>query len=170
MKKTNITVILCTLLIVQALPLTKVSAATMESPTVATVENQDLVVTNSGSLIKSLTLSQKRQAIVTEAKKHLGKPYVYGAAGPNSFDCSGLTSYVYRQALGINITRTTGTQVTQGIAVSAKNLLPGDLVFPHSGHVEIYIGNGKVIHAPQTGDVVKIANLGSVWKARRIIY
>lgn len=111
-----------------------------------------------------------RNAVVNEAMKHLEKPYVYGAAGPNSFDCSGLTSYVYKTALGINIGRTTYDQVDSGISVSTSDLKPGDLIFSHSNHVQIYIGNGKVIHAPHTGDVVRIANLGTVWKARRIIY
>ncbi|MDS0525168.1 C40 family peptidase [Clostridium sp. SHJSY1] len=181
MKKRNITVVLCALLIVQAIPFTQASAATESKAqalstveTVAQYTNKDLQSSNFETLSKgsskSLTLSEKRQAVVKEAKKYLGKPYKYGASGPNAFDCSGLTSYVYKKALGINITRTTSTQVNQGIAVSKKDLQPGDLVFPHSGHVQIYIGNGQVIHAPHTGDVVKIAKLGTVWKARRIIH
>ncbi|NLK94742.1 MAG: C40 family peptidase [Clostridiales bacterium] len=111
-----------------------------------------------------------QQKIVDEALKHLGKTYVWGATGPNTFDCSGFTQYVYREALGIGITRTTYTQVNQGIEVSANALQPGDLIFPHADHVQIYIGNGQVIHAPQTGDVVRIAPIGNVWHARRIIY
>lgn len=180
MKKRNITVALCALLIVQALPFTQASAATVsKAPVVATVESaiqftsKDLQGGNFEALskgsTKSLTIAEKREAIVKEAKKYLGKPYKYGEDGPNSFDCSGLTSYVYKKALGIDITRTTSTQVKQGVAVDKDDLKPGDLVFPHSGHVQIYIGNGQVIHAPHTGDVVKIAKLGEVWKARRII-
>lgn len=121
-----------------------------------------------GSLVQPELTDQ--QKIVNETLKHLGKTYVWGATGPNTFDCSGFTQYVYRQALGIDITRTTYTQVNQGIEVSANALQPGDLIFPHAGHVQIYIGNGQVIHAPQTGDVVKIAPIGNVWHARRIIY
>lgn len=109
------------------------------------------------------------QVIVNEAKKYLGVPYVYGANGPYNFDCSGLVQYVYKQALGISLGRTTYDQVKEGRAVSRDELQPGDLVFPHSGHVQIYIGNGQVIHAPQTGDVVKISPLGTVWSARRIL-
>lgn len=115
-------------------------------------------------------LDIKRESVVNEAKKYLGVPYVWGGTSPSGFDCSGLVQYVYKHALGIDISRTTSTQVNAGIGVSASDLKPGDLVFPHSGHVQMYIGNGKVIHAPQTGDVVKISNLGKVWKARRIIY
>lgn len=111
----------------------------------------------------------KEEKIINEAMKHLGKPYVWGATGPNSFDCSGLTSYVYRQALGIEIGRSTYDQINSGREVSQSELKPGDLVFPHSGHVGIYIGNGQILHAPQTGDVVKISPIWQFWRARRII-
>ena len=110
-----------------------------------------------------------RDKVVNEARKHLGKRYEWGATGPNSFDCSGLTQYVYKQALGIDITRTTYTQINQGKSVSQSQLLPGDLVFTSSGHVGIYIGNNQMIHAPQTGDVVKISNIWSFYAGRRII-
>ena len=101
-------------------------------------------------------------------KKQLGVPYVWGGTSPNDFDCSGLVQYVYKETLGIFLPRTTYDQVNCGRAVSANELKPGDLLFPHSGHVQIYIGNGQVIHAPHTGDVVKISSLGEVWAARRI--
>ena len=120
-----------------------------------------------GVSAKALTNSQG-QSIVSEAKKHLGKDYVYGASGPNTFDCSGLVQYVYKQALGISLPRTTYDQANVGVEVSTSELQPGDLVFPSSGHVQIYIGNGQVIHAPHTGDVVRISSLGTVWHARRI--
>lgn len=106
---------------------------------------------------------------VNYAKQFLGRPYVYGATGPNSFDCSGLTSYTYRNSLGIDIGRTTYDQIKSGVEVSQNQLQPGDLVFPNSGHVSIYIGDGKIIHAPQTGDVVKISPIYKFWRARRII-
>ena len=109
-------------------------------------------------------------AVISEAYKHLGKPYVWGAKGPNSFDCSGFTSYVYRTALGIEIGGTTYDQINSGIEVSYSELQPGDLVFPHSGHVGIYIGGGQMIHAPHTGDVVKVASVYKFWRARRIVY
>lgn len=108
--------------------------------------------------------------LITLLKAQLGKPYVYGAAGPNAFDCSGLTSYVYKNALGIDIGRTTYDQLNAGIEVSQSELKVGDLVFPHSGHVGIYIGNGQMIHAPQTGDVVKISPVYKFWKGVRVIY
>ena len=87
------------------------------------------------------------------AKAQVGKPYVWGATGPYSFDCSGLTSYVYSLALGKYITRTTYTQVHQGktVAVSTATLKKGDLLFWGSKsspyHVGIYVGGGKFVHA-----------------------
>ena len=115
-------------------------------------------------------LEVKRQAIGNEAKRHLGKSYVYGAKGPDYFDCSGLTNYVYKQVLNIDIGPSTYQQINAGIEVSRNELLPGDLIFPHSGHVCIYIGNNQMIHAPQTGDVVKISPIYGFWRARRIIH
>jgi cell wall-associated NlpC family hydrolase len=97
---------------------------------------------------------------VSIAMQYLGVPYVWGGASPGGFDCSGLTSYVYAQ-LGIGLSHYTGSQWNEGTRVPADQLLPGDLVFFHSDlhHMGMYIGNGQMIHAPQTGDVVKIAPL-----------
>ncbi|AQR94026.1 NlpC/P60 family protein [Clostridium saccharoperbutylacetonicum] len=109
------------------------------------------------------------QAILNEAYKHLGKSYVWGATGPSNFDCSGFTEYVYEHAAGIDISRTTYTQINVGQPVSQDQLKPGDLVFPHAGHVGIYVGNGQMIHAPQTGDVVKVGPVYSFYAGRRIL-
>ncbi|MFW2487720.1 NlpC/P60 family protein [Clostridium chromiireducens] len=109
------------------------------------------------------------QAVLNEAYKHLGTPYVWGATGPDTFDCSGFTSYVYRNAAGIDISRTTYTQIDVGQSVSRDELKPGDLVFPNPGHVGIYVGNGQMIHAPQTGDVVKVGPVYNFYAARRIL-
>ncbi|TNY35304.1 C40 family peptidase [Thermomonospora catenispora] len=94
------------------------------------------------------------------AMTKLGKPYVWGAAGPNAFDCSGLTMWAYKQ-VGINLPHYTGSQWNAGTRIPRSQLQPGDLVFFHSDlhHVGMYVGNGKFIHAPQTGDVVKISPL-----------
>jgi cell wall-associated NlpC family hydrolase len=109
------------------------------------------------------------QGILNEAYKHLGASYVWGATGPSTFDCSGFTQYVYEHAAGIDISRTTYTQIDVGQPVSEDQLQPGDLVFPHAGHVGIYIGNGQMIHAPQTGDVVKVGPVYNFYAARRIL-
>lgn len=98
--------------------------------------------------------------IVEYAKNFLGVPYVLGGMSPNGgFDCSGLVKYIYGH-FGINISRTTKTQINEGKEVGKNQLQLGDLVFPSSGHVTLYVGNGKVIHAPQPGDHVKILIYG----------
>ncbi len=98
--------------------------------------------------------------VVQVALDQLGKPYVYGAAGPFSFDCSGLITYCYR-AVGIDLPHYSYDQARCGQQVSAADLQPGDLVFFRSlGHVGMYIGDGQYIHAPHTGDVVRVALLG----------
>ena len=109
------------------------------------------------------------------ARQYLGVPYVWGGTTPNGFDCSGLVQYVYKQ-LGINISRTTYYQVNDGVEVSKNELKQGDLVFFRKNgnihHVGIYIGGGQFIHAPQTGEVVKISNLSDrsdYYTARRIV-
>jgi cell wall-associated NlpC family hydrolase len=95
---------------------------------------------------------------VSIAMQYLGVPYVWGGGSPAGFDCSGLTKYVYAK-LGISLTHYTGSQWNQGTRIPANQLLPGDLLFyrPDLGHMGMYIGNGQYIHAPQTGDVVKIS-------------
>lgn len=113
--------------------------------------------------------SGNASAVLNEAYKHLGKAYVYGATGPNNFDCSGFTQYVYNHAVGIDISRTTYSQINVGVPVSQSQLQPGDLVFPHAGHVGIYVGNGQMIHSPQTGDVVKVSPVYKFYAARRIL-
>ena len=109
------------------------------------------------------------QAILNVAYAQLGKPYVYGATGSANFDCSGFTQYVYENAAGVDISRTTYSQINEGQAVSQDQLQPGDLVFTHPGHVGIYVGNGQMINAPQTGDVVKVAPVYSFYAGRRIL-
>jgi cell wall-associated NlpC family hydrolase len=101
---------------------------------------------------------------VALAYTFLGVPYVWGGETPNGFDCSGLTMYVYSQ-LGIRLGHYTGFQYYQGRRVPRDQLQPGDLVFfrANSGgvpqHEGMYVGNGSFIHAPRTGDVVKISSL-----------
>lgn len=99
-----------------------------------------------------------KQAVVDFAKAQLGEPYRFGAAGPNRWDCSGLTMEAYKQ-IGVNLPHHASSQQLLGHAVPETQAQPGDLVFwgPVSGHVAIYLGNGQVIHAPHTGDVVKIS-------------
>ena len=110
--------------------------------------------------------------VVGVAMQQLGKPYVWAAAGPDTFDCSGLVVYSFAQ-LGVSLPHSSYALWGAGAPVSADQLQPGDLVFFDGlGHVGIYIGGGEFIHAPHTGDVVKISSLseygGSYVGARRI--
>lgn len=105
-----------------------------------------------------------QKEIVKEAYKYLGRPYVWGAKGPSTFDCSGLAYYVYMKATGHYIGGWTGEQQYAGTQIPVDQAQPGDLVFwgPSSGvthHVGIYIGNGQFIHAPQPGDKVRITSI-----------
>ncbi|MFE0625386.1 NlpC/P60 family protein [Streptomyces sp. NPDC058864] len=95
---------------------------------------------------------------VSFAYGSLGLPYVWGATGPSAYDCSGFTQAAWRSA-GVSLPRTTYTQINAGTRISRSQLEPGDLVFFYSGisHVGLYVGNGMMIHAPRTGDVVKLA-------------
>ncbi|MDA3936966.1 MAG: NlpC/P60 family protein [Actinomycetota bacterium] len=101
-----------------------------------------------------------RSEVVNIAKKYLGAPYKWGASGPNSFDCSGLTMFVYSQ-VGVSLPHSSRSQIRVGQRVNRADLQPGDLVFFGSPihHVGIYVGNNQYIHAPRTGDVVKISSM-----------
>jgi peptidoglycan DL-endopeptidase CwlO len=113
-----------------------------------------------GSAVGSVGASAKALAAVAAAKSKLGAPYVWGGAGPSTFDCSGLTMWAYRQ-VGITLPHFTGAQWNAGRHVSRSELRPGDLVFFYSDlhHMGMYVGGGNMIHAPHTGDVVRIAPL-----------
>ena len=125
--------------------------------------------------------TNKVQAVIDLAHKQLGKPYVWGAEGPNSFDCSGLIYYVYKNAAGITLPRTSSAQYSAGVAVSRSNLKAGDLIFSSTDgtgnitHVAIYVGDGQMIHAPRNGkNVEKVSINNSYWNkayvgARRVL-
>jgi peptidoglycan DL-endopeptidase CwlO len=107
--------------------------------------------------------SQAAQVAVDTAMAQRGKPYVWAASGPGSFDCSGLTAYAYKAA-GVSLPHSSRMQSQMGQSVSRDQLQPGDLVFFYSpvSHVGIYIGNGQMVHAPTSGDVVKVASIDSM--------
>lgn len=116
------------------------------------------------------------EGAVTAALSRLGRPYVWGAKGPNAFDCSGLTQWAWRQA-GVNLGGDTYSQIAEGVPVAPDQVRAGDLIFPlddfgeggHSGpgHVQLAISADQVVHAPTSGDVVRIAPMPRHFIARR---
>ncbi len=126
-----------------------------------------------GSVVDTTSSTQGiRQDILDFAAQFLGTPYVYGGSTPSGFDCSGFTSYVYKN-MGISIARTSSDQRATTTNISMDELLPGDLVFFGSNnvvsHVGIYVGDGNFIHSPHTGSVVKYDTLASGNYNRRFI-
>ena len=125
--------------------------------------------TNGGTTTASGTGAK----LVELAKSKLGCKYVWGATGPNQFDCSGLTSWCYKQ-VGISIPRTSLAQSKSGKAVSKSNLQPGDLLFwkttsAEVGHVGMYVGNGQFIHAPNKSKPVKYDSLSNSYYSSRFV-
>jgi cell wall-associated NlpC family hydrolase len=113
------------------------------------------------------------QKAVDTALAQVGDPYVWGAGGPDAFDCSGLTQYAY-SAAGVSLPHSSSSQSRMGTPVSRDQLRPGDLVFFYSpvSHVGMYIGNGQMVHASTAGEPVKVASLDSMGgynSARRIV-
>ncbi|TMR96039.1 C40 family peptidase [Nonomuraea basaltis] len=107
--------------------------------------------------------SKARKAVAV-AKDQVGDPYRYGAEGPGSFDCSGLTQFAWKKA-GVTLPRVAASQFARGRnKISWKNLQPGDLMFFSGlGHVGMYVGDGKMVHSPRTGERVRIDKLSS-WR------
>ncbi|WP_333767880.1 C40 family peptidase [Streptomyces sp. IBSBF 2435] len=134
-------------------------AAAIAAQEKAKAETAEKAGTTAGTTAHTVPANASVSAkAIAFARGQLGKPYVWGATGPDSFDCSGLTQAAYRAA-GIRLPRTTGEQVDVGTRVSQSDLEPGDLIFFYSdaSHVGLYIGGGNMIHAPHTGTVVKVA-------------
>lgn len=152
------------------------------NPGTATITIQGAGKYYQGKTIRQFTIKATGDMIVAEAKKHLGKPYVKGGNGPNSFDCSGFTKYVYG-LYGYTLGRTVEAQASNGKSVGKSELKAGDLVIFNGydrsekyGHVGIYIGDNKFIHAGSSKTGVLITSLSEDYYstryvcARRIIY
>ena len=124
---------------------------------------------SSSSNNSNTSVSASASAVIAYAKTLLGKPYVWGAQGPNSFDCSGFTYYVFKNKAGIVLPRTSSEQSKYGTYVSWNNLRAGDLVFfdtngANNGqvsHVGLYMGNGQMIHASYSQKKIVIANMNT---------
>jgi len=116
------------------------------------------------------------EGAVQAALSKLGRPYVWGAKGPGAFDCSGLTQWAWNQA-GVKLGGDTYTQITDGVRVAAGQVRAGDLIFPLDsfgeggrpgpGHVQLAISADEVVHAPHTGDVVRVAPMPTRYVAVR---
>ena len=107
--------------------------------------------------------NQVAQVVVDTALAQQGTPYAWAGAAPGGFDCSGLTQYAF-QAAGIALPHSSQAQSTMGTPIAQADLQPGDLVFFYSpvSHVGIYIGNGQMVHAPSSGDVVKVTDVAAM--------
>jgi len=108
----------------------------------------------------------RAERAVRAALSKLGRPYVWGATGPDRFDCSGLVQWAYAQA-GVPLHRTTYEQIHDGIPVARSGVRAGDLVFPHAGHVQLAIGGDLVVEAPHAGATVQISRMGQDVAIRR---
>jgi cell wall-associated NlpC family hydrolase len=121
--------------------------------------------TNDPSAVTTVAPPSRYGGVVGVAMAQLGKPYVYGTAGPDTFDCSGLVVYSYA-AMGVSLPHSSYALWNVGVYVSRDQLQPGDILFFDGlGHVGLYIGGGQFIQAPHTGDVVKITSLNDPWYA-----
>ena len=112
-------------------------------------------------------------ALLQAAESRIGAPYRYGGAGPEAFDCSGLVAYAYQQ-VGISVPRTAAQQFAVATPVARRDLRPGDLVFfrlsgREVGHVGIYAGDDRFVHAPQSGGSVRIGSLEDEWYRQRFV-
>lgn len=130
--------------------------------------------TSSSSSSSSSSSNSKIDKVISMANSKLGCKYVWGAQGPNTFDCSGLMVYCFKNAAGINLPRTSKAQSSYGTKVSKSNLQAGDLVFFNTSgkgvsHVGLYIGNGNMLHSPRTGDVVKIVSINTSYYNSRFV-
>lgn len=132
---------------------------TPSSPAKAVHKTADSTASTASSGVKA---TGKAAVALRAALGKRGRPYVWGASGPSSFDCSGLTMWAYKQA-GVNLPHFTGAQYNAGRHVSRSQLHPGDLVFFYADHhhVGMYVGAGKMVDAPHTGDVVKVESFGN---------
>lgn len=136
------------------------------------LSSSDKSILGSRTFVGLLGGSGAAIAAVNAALSRQGDPYVWGATGPRQFDCSGLVQWAFAQA-GISLPRSSQAQASAGVAVTASELQPGDLIAFYSGasHIGIYIGNGNVVHAPTEGENVKVTPykyIGSVYSMRRV--
>ena len=142
---------------------------TDEAPVVPTVDVD-------GNIIDVPSVdSYNAQAVLNLAYSKKGSPYLWGATGPDKFDCSGFVQYVYINSVGVSLPRVYTDKANEGTEITRDQLQPGDLVFfttDGSGgvsHVGIYVGNGCMIHSPHSGDVVKVTDITSDYNSSHFV-
>lgn len=117
----------------------------------------------------ALTRKQKIEKTIAYAMAQRGDRYSWGATGPNRWDCSGLVMVAFKKGAGKSLPHYTGGMQKKGVKVAKKNMKRGDLIFPQRGHVGIYLGNGKMIHASSGKGKVVVAKVYGYYTARRVI-
>ncbi|WP_066943680.1 C40 family peptidase [Streptomyces lushanensis] len=134
-----------------------------ERASIAADESRANRASSRADLGNSVPASQRASAAFAAAQSKIGTPYVYGASGPSSFDCSGLTSWAYAQA-GVSIPRTSQAQANAGTRLGMSQLQQGDLVifYGDQHHVGFYAGNGQVLHAPKPGASVRYESINNM--------
>lgn len=150
------------------------SSSSNNSSSSSNGQTQKPVQNNDNSYNPPASSTSSVQAVLNLAYSKIGCPYVWGAEGPNSFDCSGFTSYVFRNAVGVSLPRTSSAQSGYGKTVSKSNLQAGDLVFFNTSgkgvsHVGIYVGGGKMVHAPSSGKTVSVTSINSSYYSSRFV-
>jgi cell wall-associated NlpC family hydrolase len=142
----------------------RLSRVTLQAQDESVQDADSLLIQGTGETFAAAPPS-RYGGVVGIAMQYLGVPYVWGGASPSGFDCSGFVAYVYGQ-MGVSLPHHAASQYSSGSPVSRDALEPGDLVFFNGlGHVGIYIGGDQFVHAPHTGDVVKISSLSDSWYA-----
>lgn len=150
--------------------LTFTASSASVDPESGAASAQTNTITPSSNVVSYTGTSEKRAEVLSYAAQFLGTPYVYGGSTPDGFDCSGFTSYVFKNTVG-SIPRVAQAQFDATTRVAMDELLPGDLVFFGSSassisHVGIYVGDGTFIHSPHTGEVVKYESLSGSYETR----
>ena len=150
--------------------LTFTASSASVDPESGAASAQTNTITPSSNVVSYTGTSEKRAEVLSYAAQFLGTPYVYGGSTPGGFDCSGFTSYVFKNTVG-SIPRVAQAQFDATTRVAMDELLPGDLVFFGSSassisHVGIYVGDGTFIHSPHTGEVDKYESLSGSYETR----
>ncbi|WP_244302403.1 C40 family peptidase [Microbispora triticiradicis] len=155
-----------TVTVIKVTTQTNTRSATTAAAKKATKKSTKKAAAKRKKLSRAALQLAKAQRAVRTARKHIGDPYRYGASGPGSFDCSGLVTYAWRKA-GVRLPRTTWSiRSAVRTKVSWGHFKPGDLIFTSGGgHVGMYVGHGRMIHAPHSGTRVRIDRLDSYRRA-----